>query len=285
MRARVIALRPRSAAALAAVSVVGLIAFGWPLVVTPGSGLAHGGDAPLVFAAILPLLMAVVLAQIAEGGLDVKAVAMLGVLAALGAALRPLGAGTAGVETVFFLLVLAGRVFGPGFGFVLGAVTLFASALITGGVGPWLPFQMIAAAWVGLGAGLVPRARGRTEIVLLAAYAVIASLAYGILMNFSFWPFTVGAQTQVSFDAAASTAENLHRFIVFSATTSLGWDIGRAVTTSLLVIVAGPAVLSALRRVSRLAAFEAAPRFTPAGHPAPEGGRIGSAADEGQRSV
>ena len=82
---------------------------------------------------------------------------MLGVLSAIGAALRPLGAGMAGIETVFFLLVLAGRVYGPGFGFVLGTTTLFASALLTGGVGPWLPFQMLAAAWVGLGAGLLPR--------------------------------------------------------------------------------------------------------------------------------
>ena len=54
---------------------------------------------------------------------------------AVGAALRPLGAGSAGLETVFFLLILAGRVFGPGFGFVLGATTLAASALITAGVG------------------------------------------------------------------------------------------------------------------------------------------------------
>ena len=85
---------------------------------------------------------------------------------AIGAALRPLGAGTAGIETVFFLLVLGGRVLGPGFGFVLGCTTLFASALLTGGVGPWLPFQMFGRAWVGLGAGLLPagtrpRARSR----------------------------------------------------------------------------------------------------------------------------
>ena len=96
--------------------------------ISPDSGLAHGTDAPLVFALVLPLLLAVVLAEMSEGGMDVKAVAMLGVLAAIGAALRPLGAGTAGLETVFFLLVLGGRVFGAGFGFVLGATTLFAGA-------------------------------------------------------------------------------------------------------------------------------------------------------------
>ena len=146
----------------------GFVAFCWPLLVSPDSGLAHGTDAPLVFALVLPLLLAVVLAEMSEGGMDAKAVAMLGVLAAIGAALRPLGAGTAGFEPVFFLLVLGGRVFGAGFGFVLGATTLFASALVTGGVGPWLPFQMLGAAWVGCGAGMLPPLRGRAEVLMLA---------------------------------------------------------------------------------------------------------------------
>ena len=231
-RITAVTLRPKSIAAITLVSVAGLIAFGWPLIVDPGSGLAHGGDAPLVFALLLPLLLAVVLAEIAEGGLDVKAVALLGVLSAIGAVLRPLGAGTAGVELVFFLLVLAGRVFGAGFGFVLGATTLFASALITGGVGPWLPYQMLGAAWVGLGAGLLPRARGRAEIALLAAYGMVAGLAYGWLLNFSFWPFAIGTGTGLSFEAGAPVLENLHRFALFSLATSLGWDLGRAIAAA-----------------------------------------------------
>ena len=260
-RTRVLALRPRSAAAVALVSTAGLVAFCWPLLVSPGSGLAHGGDAPLVFALILPLLLAVVLAEISEGGMDVKAVAMLGVLAAVGAALRPLGAGTAGLETVFFLLVLGGRVFGAGFGFVLGAVTLFASALVTGGVGPWLPFQMLGAAWVGWGAGLLPPARGRAEVLLLAAYGALAGLGYGLLLNLSFWPFATGLASELSFVPGAPLLDNLHRFLVFTLATSLGWDIGRAVTTGVLVLVTGRAVLGALRRAARRAAFEEPVQF------------------------
>jgi energy-coupling factor transport system substrate-specific component len=267
-RLRAVRLRPRSTVAVALVSAAGLVAFCWPLVVSPSSGLAHGGDAPLVFALVLPLLLAVVLAELSEGGMDVKAVAMLGVLAAVGAALRPLGAGTAGLETVFFLLVLGGRVFGAGFGFVLGAVTLFASALVTGGVGPWLPFQMLGAAWVGWGAGLLPPARGRREVLLLAGYGAVAGLLYGMLLNLSFWPFATGLGGELSFVAGAPVAENLHRFLVFSLATSLGWDIGRALTTALLVAVTGRAVLGALRRAARRAAFAepvvfAAPRSTP----------------------
>ena len=136
-------------------SFLGFVAFFWPFVVAPGR-FGDSAMAPLMFGALLVLVLAVSCAEVADGGIDAKAIAMLGVLSAVGAALRPLGAGTAGVETVFFTLVIAGRVFGPGFGFALGCTTLFASALITGGVGPWMPYQMFGCAWVGLFAGLLP---------------------------------------------------------------------------------------------------------------------------------
>jgi energy-coupling factor transport system substrate-specific component len=255
-------VRPRATASLILVSLAGLAAFTWPLLVRPGAAL-ESTSAPLVFALLLPLMLAVVLAEMSEGGMDTKALAMLGVLSAIGAALRPLGAGTAGVETVFFLLVLAARVFGPGFGFVLGATTLFSSALLTAGVGPWLPFQMLGAAWFGLGAGLLPKVRGRVELVLLAAYSAVASLLYGALLNLSFWPFSLGTTTQLSFHAGGGVLDNLHAFALYTLATSFGWDVGRAITTSVLVLVAGPAVLRALRRAARRAAFGAPVSFEP----------------------
>ncbi len=101
---------------------------------------------------------------------------MLGVLSAVNAGLRPLGAGTAGIETVFFILIFAGRVFGPGFGFSLGCTSMFASAVITGGVGPWMPYQMFGCAWVGLFAGLLPPCRGKIEVWMLATYGVVDRL-------------------------------------------------------------------------------------------------------------
>ena len=267
-RTRAIRLRPRSVTAIVIVSLAGVVAFGWPLLVDPGTAFAHSTDAPLVFSLLMPLLLAVVMAEVSEGGLDVKAIAMLGVLSAVGAALRPLGAGTAGLETVFFLLVLGGRVFGAGFGFVLGATTLFASALITGGVGPWLPFQMLGAAWVGLGGGLLPQVRGRAEIVLLAAYGAVSGLLYGLALNLMFWPFAAGLDTGLSFVAGAPVLENLHRFGIFSLATSLGWDLGRALTNVVLISLTGSVVLRTLRRAARKAAFEAPVEFTDPQRPA-----------------
>ena len=259
-------LSSRSAVALTLVSITGLMMFLWPLVLTPPDEFSHHSDAPFIFALILPALIAVVLAELHGGrdgtGMDTKALAMLGVLTAIGAALRPMGAGIAGIETVFFMLILAGRVYGPGFGFVLGSTTLFASALLTGGIGPWLPFQMLASSWVGLGAGLLPRARGRAELALLAAYGVFAAYAYGFLLNMWFWPFSIGADTQLSFVAGDPVLENLHRFFLYTvATSTLGWDTGRAITNALAILVLGPAVLAVLRRSTRRAAFDAPVEF------------------------
>ena len=143
-------------AAIGLTSALGIVAFAWPLFADAGSQITQGPDGPWLFALLVPLLLAVVLAEIAEGGLDAKAVALLGVLTALGAALRPLSGGVTGFQPMFVVIILAGRVFGPGFGFVLGSTSMLASALLTGGVGPWLPFQMLAAAWLGLGAGCYP---------------------------------------------------------------------------------------------------------------------------------
>ncbi|WP_443062458.1 ECF transporter S component [Streptomyces sp. NBC_00457] len=265
MSARVVPLGPRSLTALALVSAVGVIAFGWPFLAPPTSQVsAHAQDAPWLFAGLLVLLVAVVAATISESGLGPKAVAMLGVLAATGAALRPLGAGTAGLEPMFFLMVLSGRVLGPGFGFVLGSVTMFASALLTGGVGPWMPFQMLAMGWFTMGAGLLPgagRLRGRSEIVLLAAYGFLAAFAYGTVMNLAGWPFMGALASNIAFDPDAAVPANLARFIAYCVATSLGWDLGRALVTVVLTVTLGPVILRALRRATRRAAFEAPVTF------------------------
>src|SRR3954447_12838330 len=252
-------LRPRSVAVLSLASVAGLMMFVWPLLLRVEPGTTRV-DPPFLFLGLLPVLVAVVLAEFSEGGMDAKVLAMLGVLTAINAVLRGLSAGTGGVELVFFLLILAGRVFGPGFGFTFGATTMFASALLTAGVGPWLPYQMLAAAWVGAGAGMLPRARGRWEIGLLAAYGVFAAYAYGLLMNLSGWPFALGIvvpgheQTALSFDPAAPLWENLHRFAAYTLITSTGsFDTGRAVTNAVAIVVVGPAVLTTLRRAARRA--------------------------------
>jgi energy-coupling factor transport system substrate-specific component len=256
-----IRIRPRAVSMVAMASFLGFVAFLWPFVIPPGR-IGGSYAPPLMFGLLLLLVLAVLFAEIADGGIDAKALAMLGVLSAIDAALRPLGAGTAGVETVFFLLVLAGRVFGPGFGFTLGCTSLFASALITGGVGPWMPYQMFGCAWVGLGAGLLPRVRGRRlEILLLAAYGAISGYFFGFMLNLSFWPFSLDPNSSLSYLPGAPFTIQWHRYFLFDATTSLGWDTGRAITNFVAIIIVGPTVLAAFRRAHRKAAFDAPVHF------------------------
>jgi len=113
-----------------------------------------------------------------------------------------------------------------------------------------------------MGAGLLPPVRGRLEVVLLMAYSALAALIFGLLMNLWFWPFLTGTDSTISYVAGAPILENLQRLLLFSVASSLAWDIGRAVTTLLLVGVTGSAVLAVLRRAARRAAFGAVPMFS-----------------------
>ncbi len=241
----------RSVVMLGIAGVMALMAFCWPLLISPGAALQGNSLTPLVFALILPVVLGVVVSELGQHDLEVSSLAMLGVLSAVGAAVRPLGAGTAGIETVFFLVILAGRVFGPGFGFVLGNTTLFTSALLTSGVGPWLPYQMLAAGSVGLGAGLLPRARGWLEVGMLAAYGAVAAFIFGALMDLAFWPFALGGESQLSFDPDAGALTNLHHFALYNLATSLGWNLGRALTNVALLLLLAPPLLRVLRRAAR----------------------------------
>jgi energy-coupling factor transport system substrate-specific component len=265
----VLPLGLRSAVVLTLATVAGLVMFVWPLLLVPDSG-ADQVAPPFVFLVLLPVVVLVVAVELSEGGMDAKALAMLGVLTAINAAMRSLGAGIAGVELVFFLLILAGRVYGAGFGFVLGCTSLFASALLTSGVGPWLPYQMLCSAWVGLFAGLLPRTvrgrplRGRPEIVVLVVYGILCAYGFGLLMNLSSWPYVLGVAVPgheggLAFVPGAPMVENLHRFLVYTVLTSTGgWDTGRAITNSVAIVVLGPAILATLRRSARRASYGAA---------------------------
>lgn len=256
---RAIPLQRSTTIALIAASTIGIIAFLWPFAITAESALATQSYVPWLFAVIMALVLAITFTEFIHASIDAKAIALLGILAAIITALRPLGAGLAGIEPIWVIVILGARALGPAFGFVLGTVSLAASALLTGGVGPWLPFQMIAAGWVGLGAGLLPRASGRREIGMLMVYAVVACIAYGFVMNLWFWPFTTSLPPQLAFEAGAGITTNLAHWWRFTIATSLGFDIPRAVLAAVVILLAGRPILNALRRAARKARFQAAP--------------------------
>lgn len=237
--------------ALVATSLIGLIGFLWPFLIS--TQVAHP---QWIFLGATPLALALFLISVSNGALDAKSVALLALLSALVAALRPLGTGAVGIEPMWFLLILSARVFGPSFGFLLGAISMLLSALLTGGTGPWLAYQCFAAAWIGLGVGLIPRrVRGSLEIAALVAYAILAAEFFGIAMDLQFWPWYLGVDSQLSFSVGAPLSENLSNFMSYHFLSALAWDIPRAIFTSSLIIITGKPVLGALRRAHTRAAF------------------------------
>ncbi|MBW9110205.1 ATP-binding cassette domain-containing protein [Microbacterium ureisolvens] len=240
--------------ALAAANLVALGAFCWPLVATAVPEQASAA-VPVAALALVPLAALVVVATLDGSVRSAHMLALLGTLAAIGAAVRIAGTGVGGVEAVFILLILAGRAYGARFGMLLGMATIALSTLITGTFGPWTPFQMFACAWVGAIAGVLPRRATRAgEIAMLSVYGVVASYAFGLLMNLWFWPFAVGYGTGISYDGGASLEVNLSSFLLYSLVTStLSWDTLRAITTVIGLVVVGRPILAALRRTKPLA--------------------------------
>ena len=237
-------------------SALAIAAFCWPLI---ASALPKDAQAavPVLALALVPAVVVAVALSLDRAMHTATTVALLGVLTAVGAAVRIAGTGVGGLEAVFIILILAGRVYGARFGFLLGMLTIALSSVLWGGIGPWTPFQVFACGWVAAGAGLLPRFGGvgssriaaRLEIAMLVAYGIVSSYVFGLLMNFWFWPFAVGGSNGLSYVAGAPIGENLASFGVYSLVTStLTWDTVRAITTTVGILLIGPAALAALRR-------------------------------------
>lgn len=229
------------------------LGFIWPFLV---SDQESADWASWFFFASSTFTVLLLIAMIATEDLGSKNVAFLGILSALVAALRPLGIGAIGIEPMWFALILAARVMGPTFGFLLGALSMLLSALLTGGIGPWLGYQVFAAAVIGFGVGVIPRElRGKLEIAALALYGAVAAEIFGIMMDLQFWPWALGSETELSYLAGAPISENLNRFFTYHFLSALAWDIPRAVITVVLILLAGKPSLNALRRARHKAAF------------------------------
>lgn len=237
------------------ICALGLAAFLYPFLLSErpagGANSAHAVTAPLIFAVLGPALLVLLLAELSGGRLSTRSLAALSALTAVVAVLR-LPAGPGDAPTFFFMIILGGYVYGGSFGFLLGALGLFVSALLTGGVGPWMPFQMFVAGWMGLCTALIAplgrrlRPGSWAELGLLAAYGYLWGLLFGALMNLWFWPFS--PEGALSWSPGMGLGETLRRYGAFYALTSFAWDSLRALGNAALIIAIGRPVLKELRR-------------------------------------
>ena len=248
---------------LLTVSLIGVASFLYPFFLPALAGVggrsARGGiEVPLVFTALgLACLLVILLevqgrAGIGDRGAS-KLVALLGILVAVDATLR-LVPSLLGASAIFLLILLVGFAYGAELGFLMGALTLFVSAIITGGLGPWLPYQMLGAGWVGMTAGCLPRigvAGSRRELLLLAAFGGVWGFLYGGILNLMEWPFAapgLGEQAGLYWAPGMGFGETLSTYLRFYATTSLVYDAFRAGANVVLVLALGRPLLRLLDR-------------------------------------
>ena len=245
-------------AALVGASIVGGLLF-----LLPYLGLEPPGGA-ITASATLGTIVAFGAVELGARRLDAKGIALLAALAALAAAMRlALVTGVAGFSPFFLLVLCAGYAFGPSYGFLTGTVAMLVSAIVTGGLGPWLPYQMFASGWVGMGAGIVGGLTGgqaihrptRRDIVILAGYGIVAGFAYGAVMDLWDWAFFQGAP-DLGYVAGLGLAGTIARFGQFYLLTSAAYDGFRAAGNAAMILALGPAVLASLARLRARATFQ-----------------------------
>ncbi len=265
--------RGLSVAIYAMTTLLGAAAFLYPFWLpaaaqAAGSGMAHAADAPLMVSLLAGLCFAVLLLEVQGQGMSAKVVALLGVLVAMNAVLRFVESavpGPGGFSPIFLLIVLGGYVYGARFGFLLGALTIFVSSILTGGMGPWLPYQMFTAGWTGMAAPLCRplvralRAEGKAgEAAVLALYGGVWGFLFGAVMNIWFWPFVSGPAGQY-WEPGVAFFEGLRRYAVFYLVTSLAWDAMRMAGNVAFILAMGVPALRILRRFRDRFTFEYAP--------------------------
>jgi len=255
--------RLANVAILSLATCIGLVAFAYPFVSPATSHVvpttARVQDAPLVTLGLTLLCLLLVVANLTSQRMSARTVAVLGVLTAVNAILRAVP-GPAGFSAIFFMLGLCGYVYGSTFGFLVGVLSLLVSALIGGGVGPWLPYQMLTAGWMGLSSGWLPdlRRHARAELWMLAGWTGLWGFVFGAIMNLWFWPYISAAQVAPgqTWTVGLGIAEGLRRYAAFYLATSAWWDAWRAVGNGGLILALGRALLQVLRRFEHVLGFE-----------------------------
>ncbi|HVC41079.1 MAG TPA: hypothetical protein VND54_03785 [Candidatus Saccharimonadales bacterium] len=231
-----------------AISVAGLALFLWPFVAADTPPVATSVALSLGVVAVLTFVEA------STRRLDARRFALLAAIAAIDAGLRlVLVTGLGGFSPIFFLILVAGYVYGPSYGFLAGSVALLASAVATGGIGPWLPYEMVGCGFVGLVAGVAGLRRAGPvtwrDIAVLAAVGAFTGFAYGALLDVWDWTTFYRGTPGFGWQPGLSPAAALARFGRFYVATSLWYDGFRAAGNALAVILLGTPVLAALVRM------------------------------------
>ena len=243
---------------IAVVSLLGLALFLWPFA---GSQLPASTPA---WTLALASLAGLFIVEAGTRQLDARGVALLAAIAALNTVLRlAVIEGIGGFSPIYFLVLCAGYVFGPSYGFLAGAVTILVSAIAGAGVGPWVPYQLFAIGWVGVAAGVAGRWRqslpGWRDMVVLAVVGALMGWVVGALLDIQDWVSVYRGNPTLGWSPGMDAITTLVHFGRFYLATSLAYDTFRAVGNVIMVVVLGAPVLGALSRLRARLSFEVVP--------------------------
>lgn len=236
-------------------SLIGLSLFVWPFA---------GGELPPSMPAWTLMLACVGGLVAVEAGtrqLDSRAFALIAALAAIDTALRlAVIVGIGGFNPIFFLVLCAGYVFGTTFGFMVGALSILVSALIGGGIGPWVPYQVFALGWVGVAAGVAGHWRsegpGVRDVLILAVVGGIMGYVFGALMDVTDWVPGYRGNPTIGWSPGIDTSTALIHFARYYALTSFAYDTFRAVGNVIMVLALGAPVMAGLARFRARLSYE-----------------------------
>jgi energy-coupling factor transport system substrate-specific component len=244
----------RSGVAYGAIAIVGTVAFIWPFWFPSeaGASSAHDGDA-WIWAMLLGVLtVGALMLEVGQRRINGATIATLGVIAAMNALLRLLDL-PGGGNAMFFLTVLAAAAFGARFGTLLGLTAMAASAIITAGIGPWMPYQMLALAAMGAAAGAFGKVIApislRKQVVALAMFAWFWAFIYGATMNLWFWPL-IRDGGRLSYEPGLGFFSTARRYWSYYLVDSFAWDAAGALTNAVFILVLGVPLLRSLRRIA-----------------------------------
>lgn len=166
---------------------------------------------------------------------DPKRIALVATLSAAAAVGRTVVQGVPGVQPATFIVILSGYSFGPVTGAAVGAFTAVGSDFFLG-EGGWTPWHVIAWGLAGLTAGLLRQWRPSYRRWLLVLFGLAWGYVFGWIMNT--WSLLGGVSL------------SWHTYVLLCI-ASFWFDTLHAVTTAVLLWVAGKAIFALFERFRR----------------------------------
>lgn len=157
---------------------------------------------------------------------SIKEISLIATMAGLAGVSRVPFAAIPNVQPTTFLVIISGYVFGPSFGFMVGAIaTLISNSFL--GQGPWTPWQMISWGLAGFSAGILKKFVKYPFRITISIFAFCWGFIFDYIMNLWHWLFFVYPLNLTSFIAtyiASFYFDLMHALGNFAFAYLLGTD-------------------------------------------------------------